>query len=152
MFLTGTSCCKITHAKGNYGAWPGWAVSINVLPLTVNRMIHYFLVISELLHLMSSWVSLPRDTHPSGMQFLSPQWDRGPASQDSTECGYFTSGVLGSSLVLHFSTRERVWVVNLEWVLNSGSTMSKLYDLGPFNRNLFPICEIGTRIQSCCES
>ena len=91
-------------------------------------------------------------THPSGMQFLSPQWDRGPASQDSTECGYFTSGALGSSLVLHFSTREGVWVVNLEWVLNSGSTMSKLYDPGPFNRNLFPICEIGTRIQSCCAS
>ena len=35
VFLTRTSCCKITHANGNDGVWPGWAVSINVLPLTV---------------------------------------------------------------------------------------------------------------------
>ena len=110
VFLTRTSCCKITHANGNYGVWPGWAVSINVLLLTVNRMTHYFLVISELLHLMFSWVSLPRDTYPSGMQFLSPQWDGGPASHISHP------GVPGSSLVLHFGAREGVWAVNLEWV------------------------------------
>ena len=36
MFLTRflTSCHKITHANGYYGAWPGWAVSVSVLPLT----------------------------------------------------------------------------------------------------------------------
>ena len=34
-FLTRTSCCKATHAKGYYGAWPGWVVSVSVLPLTV---------------------------------------------------------------------------------------------------------------------
>ena len=34
MFLTRTSCRKTTHANGYYGAWPGWAVSISVLPLT----------------------------------------------------------------------------------------------------------------------
>ena len=28
------SCRKKTHANGYYGAWPGWAVSISVLPLT----------------------------------------------------------------------------------------------------------------------
>ena len=28
------SCHKTTHANGYYGAWPGWAVSISVLPLT----------------------------------------------------------------------------------------------------------------------
>ena len=33
-FLTRTSCCKTTHAHGYYGAWPGWAVSVSVLPLT----------------------------------------------------------------------------------------------------------------------
>ena len=33
LFLTGTSCHKTTHANGYYGAWPGWAVSISVLPL-----------------------------------------------------------------------------------------------------------------------
>ena len=35
MFLTRTSFCKTTHAYGYYGAWPGWAVSVSVLPLTV---------------------------------------------------------------------------------------------------------------------
>ena len=34
LFLTRTSCCKTTHANGYYGAWPGWAVSVGVLPLT----------------------------------------------------------------------------------------------------------------------
>ena len=35
VFLTRTSCRKTTHADGYYGAWPGWAVSVSVLPLTV---------------------------------------------------------------------------------------------------------------------
>ena len=35
MFLSRTSCHKTTHANGYYGAWPGWAVSISVLPLTM---------------------------------------------------------------------------------------------------------------------
>ena len=36
-FLTRTSCCKITHANihSYYGAWPGWAVSVSVFPLTL---------------------------------------------------------------------------------------------------------------------
>ena len=34
LFLTGTSCCKTSYADGYYGAWPGWPVSISVLPLT----------------------------------------------------------------------------------------------------------------------
>ena len=33
--LPGTSCCKTTHANSYYGAWPGWAISISVLPLTI---------------------------------------------------------------------------------------------------------------------
>ena len=33
MFLTRTSCHKITYANGYYGAWPGWKVSVHVLPL-----------------------------------------------------------------------------------------------------------------------
>ena len=36
MFLTRTSGRKTTHANGYYGAWPGWAVSVSVLPLTVS--------------------------------------------------------------------------------------------------------------------
>ena len=34
VFLTRTFCHKTTHANGYYGAWPGWAVSVSVLPLT----------------------------------------------------------------------------------------------------------------------
>ena len=34
VFLTRTSCCKLTHANGFYGAWSGWAVSVDELPLT----------------------------------------------------------------------------------------------------------------------
>ena len=32
VFTTRTSCHKITHAHGDCGAWPGWAVSVSVLP------------------------------------------------------------------------------------------------------------------------
>ena len=35
VFLSRISCHKTTHANGYYGAWPGWAVSISVLPLTI---------------------------------------------------------------------------------------------------------------------
>ena len=35
VFLTRTSCHKTTHANDYYGAWPGWAVSVSVLALTV---------------------------------------------------------------------------------------------------------------------
>ena len=35
VFLTRTSCRKTTHANGYYGAWPGLAVSISMLPLTL---------------------------------------------------------------------------------------------------------------------
>ena len=38
LFLTRTSCYKTTHANGYYGAWPGWAVSIGVCPLTIIYM------------------------------------------------------------------------------------------------------------------
>ena len=35
VFLIRLSCHKTTHANGYYGAWPGWAVPISVLPLTL---------------------------------------------------------------------------------------------------------------------
>ena len=35
VFLIRISCHKTTHANGYYGAWPGWAVSISMLPLTL---------------------------------------------------------------------------------------------------------------------
>ena len=36
VFLIRISCNKTTHANGYYGTWPGWAVSISVLPLTIS--------------------------------------------------------------------------------------------------------------------
>ena len=33
-FLVRTSCHKTAHANGYSGAWPGWAVSLTVPPLT----------------------------------------------------------------------------------------------------------------------
>ena len=35
VFLIRISCHKTTHANGYYGGWPGWAVSISVLLLTL---------------------------------------------------------------------------------------------------------------------
>ena len=35
VFLIRISCHKTAHANGYYGAWPGWVVSISVLPLTM---------------------------------------------------------------------------------------------------------------------
>ena len=40
MFLTRTSCYKITHVNGYYGAWAGWVVSVSVLPLTFMLFSH----------------------------------------------------------------------------------------------------------------
>ena len=34
VFLTRTSCHKTIHSNSYYGVWPGWAVSVSVLPLT----------------------------------------------------------------------------------------------------------------------
>ena len=34
VFVTRTSCPKTAHANGYYGEWPGWVVSVTVLPLT----------------------------------------------------------------------------------------------------------------------
>ena len=42
VFLTRTSCQKTTHANGYYGAWPGWAVSVSVLPLTGSLAVSAF--------------------------------------------------------------------------------------------------------------
>ena len=36
VFLIRISCNKTIHANGYYSAWPGWAVSISVLPLTIS--------------------------------------------------------------------------------------------------------------------
>ena len=47
IFLIRISCHKATHANGYYGAWPGWVVSISVLPLTLTGTQHYRVEKSE---------------------------------------------------------------------------------------------------------
>ena len=42
VFLIRISCHKTTHANGYYGTWPGWAVSISVLPLSLLHL-HFLL-------------------------------------------------------------------------------------------------------------
>ena len=44
LFLTRTSCRKTAHGNGYYGAWPGWAVSVSVLLLTVAARGGYSLI------------------------------------------------------------------------------------------------------------
>ena len=52
MFLTRTFCYKTTHANGYYSAWPGWAVSITVLPLTTLVRWQYLLLFSIFISFM----------------------------------------------------------------------------------------------------
>ena len=47
IFLIQISCHKTTLANGYYAAWPGWAVSISVLPLTISCLV---LTIASWLH------------------------------------------------------------------------------------------------------
>ena len=47
VFLTRTSCHKTTHANG---AWPGWAVSISVLPLTIIGIIWFIMNVEGNFH------------------------------------------------------------------------------------------------------
>ena len=35
VLLSRTACRKTTHADGNYGTWPEWAVPVGVLPLPI---------------------------------------------------------------------------------------------------------------------
>ena len=59
LFLTRTSCGKTTHANGYYGAWPGWAVLISVVPLTVLDKLISFLNF----HLLSCRITDNHMTH-----------------------------------------------------------------------------------------
>ena len=47
VFLTRTSCHKTTHANCYYSAWPGWAISVSVLPLTMWNKIVIILAFSR---------------------------------------------------------------------------------------------------------
>ena len=38
-FLTGPPVVKLTHSNSYYGAWPRWAVSVSVFPLTLQPCI-----------------------------------------------------------------------------------------------------------------
>ena len=70
MFLTRTSCRKTTHANSYYGAWPGWAVSINVLPLTILFTSKFVLLLLHQLPFNYINISIPISSLPN---FLCPQ-------------------------------------------------------------------------------
>ena len=49
LFLTRTTCCKITHANSYNGAWPGWVVSVSASPdkrILVIMMVTIFWVLT----------------------------------------------------------------------------------------------------------
>ena len=54
VFLSRTFCGKTTHADGYHGAWPGWAVSVSVLPLNSSFRTHC----SVLWSIFYSWIIL----------------------------------------------------------------------------------------------
>ena len=60
IFLIRISCHKTTHANGYYGAWPGWAVSISVLPLTqvLNKSHSSFTTCLPTLHIYKTYFKL----------------------------------------------------------------------------------------------
>ena len=55
MLLTRTSCGKTTHVNDYYGAWPGWAVSVSVIPLILLSSS----LMLEISHLDSHSITLP---------------------------------------------------------------------------------------------
>ena len=69
LFFTRTSCHKTTHANSYYGAWPGWAVSISVLPLTIPFLKLIFS--SSSLYIWSSYCEKALAT-ASGLSSLPP--------------------------------------------------------------------------------
>ena len=73
MFLTRTSCCKTTHANGYYGAWPGWAVSISVLPLT--HAYHETFKITELFNIENKSLQYPPPvTTVNNLDYFPPDY------------------------------------------------------------------------------
>ena len=68
LFFTRTSCRKTTHANGYYGAWPGWAVSISVLPLTVLPAHRSILTFWGMCEQKSSTVATSSSILPSKIQ------------------------------------------------------------------------------------
>ena len=73
VFLTRTSCCKTTHANGYYGAWPGWAVSISVLPLT--HAYHETFKITELFNIENKSLQYPPPvTTVNNLDYFPPDY------------------------------------------------------------------------------
>ena len=70
VFLIRISCHKTTHANGYYGAWPGWVVSISVLPLTFGTprtaalQVSLSFTISQSLPKLMSIESVTPSNHP----------------------------------------------------------------------------------------
>ena len=79
LFLTRTSCRKTIHANSYYDAWPRWAVSVSVLPLTVvmDGARLSFLTGSagtQCLHLCDNCSEFPKAENYCCLNFFSIVW------------------------------------------------------------------------------
>ena len=98
VFLIRISCHKTTHANGYYGAWPGWAVSISVLPLTLGTFCCKHLL----------WLSVSKSLLCEGM---FPLWTicevrRAPSGAASaTECLPFRTHLSGLNPISVLTTQ-----------------------------------------------
>ena len=72
VFLTTTSCPKITHANGYYGAWPGSAVPVSVFPLRdLNSNTRNSLgIFVDFLEFLFASQTTPRDFNNSKIIFI----------------------------------------------------------------------------------
>ena len=85
VFLTRTSSYKIAHANGYYSAWPGWAVSVSVFPLTVPCPVLTVASWSTYRFLRrqvrwSDTPSIPMETTPFSLRQTSPLVSWAPSS------------------------------------------------------------------------
>ena len=124
MFLSRTSCHKTTHANGYYGAWPGWAVSVSVLPLPLSMNIHCWmpLGLTGLISLLSKGLKSPTlydpmDCSPPGssihgtLQARILKWVAIPFSRESFWSRDWTQVfcIAGRSFTV-WTTRDFPWL------------------------------------------
>ena len=93
IILTRTSCRKITHKNGHSSAWPGWAVSVSLLPLNVSRSTRVALTS----HVLSQ-TQAAEHTQPSPcLPRATPQRPSAPTAETAVT----PEGVRGDHQALH---------------------------------------------------
>ena len=88
VFLIRISCHKTTHANSYYGAWPGWAVSVSVLPLAIllfhstwhpicfshHHLVPQLLPLGYALNTLLSAIPFPLQWQQCSSVWKSPAW------------------------------------------------------------------------------